>query len=309
MYVSFKKAKHLVEYGLFRVSKTLFRVSPLCLMMKMADSIGGWAFHGIGVRTDVAKANLRYALGDRYSDSDLEILNRRVYGHLVKMAVELINIQKIALRMDEYVKFKNLEMFSHALRKGKGVVLVTGHFGNFELGGLALARIGMPISVVAKPLRNPFIDREVERLRRSLGAEVIPVDSAGMGILSALKRNRIVCFLCDQDVGRLRGTMVQFFGHPTSTPTGPARMAFKMRSPILPCFIYRQDCGTHVLEVGPSLEMEYSRHMRQPEIQRITQEISLALERQILLHPEQYFWLHRRWKGTPDGKRLYPDKR
>jgi KDO2-lipid IV(A) lauroyltransferase len=103
--------------------------------------------------------------------------------------------------------------------------------------------------------------------------------------------------------------MVEFFGHPTSTPTGTARMALQTRSPILPCYIYRKGNGTHVLEVEHAPDVDYSRHMREKEIQRITQEISMGLERWISAHPEQYFWVHRRWKSTPDGEWLYKKKK
>ncbi|MBN2373360.1 lysophospholipid acyltransferase family protein [bacterium] len=309
MRISLKKAKHLLEYGLFRAAKTLIRVMPFGMMMKMAEAIGGRVLYRFGVRRGVSLANLRYAFGDQYSDSELEVLSRGVCSHLFKMAVELINIKLITRRMDEFVEFKNLELFHRALKEGRGAILVTGHFGNFELGALALAWAGLPVSVVAKPLRNRFIDREVNRMRQSLGAEIIPVDDAGRGILSAIRRNRIVCFLCDQDVGQFRGTIAGFFGHPASTPTGPARMAFTTRAPVFPCFIHRQDNNTHVLEIGEAIEMEYSRPMKQVEIQRVTQEISIALERHVSLHPEQYFWLHRRWKSTPDAQWLYPRKK
>jgi KDO2-lipid IV(A) lauroyltransferase len=103
--------------------------------------------------------------------------------------------------------------------------------------------------------------------------------------------------------------MVEFFGHPTSTPIGTARIALQTQSPIIPCYTYRKEDGIHVVEVEAPIDVDYSRSMREKEIQRITQEIAFMLERWISAHPEQYFWVHRRWKSTADGKWLYQKKK
>lgn len=306
---SVSQSKYLTEYMAYRALKAVLRITPFEVMMKKSDRIGKWIFHGLGIRNDVALANLRYTFGDQYKGRPIEIIGDMFGGHLFKMVLELANISKIIELMDdEYVELRHLDRLQNVLQSGKGVLLPSGHFGNFELGALALAWAGLPVSVLIKHMRNPFIDRDLTIIRQSLGAEVLDIDCAGRAILDSLKRNRIVCILGDQDVGLMRGTMVDFFGHPTSTPTGTARMALQTGSPILPCYIYRKENGTHVLEVEPPLAVDYSRHMREKEIQRITQEISLALQRWICAHPEQYFWVHRRWKSTPDGKRLYQKK-
>ncbi len=306
---SVSQSRYLGEYTVYRALKALLRIAPFGLMMKKSDSIGKRIFYGFGIRTDVALANLKYAFGDRYKGQPVEIIADRFSAHLFKMVLELANIKKIINLMDEYVELRNLDRLKNALQKGKGVLLPSGHFGNFELGALALAWAGLPVSVLIKHMRNPFIDRDLTHIRQSLGTEVLDIDYAGRGILSALKSNRIVCILGDQDVGPMRGTMVDFFGHPTSTPIGTARMAIQTGAPILPCYIYRRENGTHVLEVEPALVVEYSRCEKEKEIQRITQELSMRLEGWISAHPEQYFWVHRRWKSTSDGKLLYQKKK
>lgn len=303
------KNKYLAEYTAYMVLKALLRIAPFDPMIKKSDIIGRWIFHGLGIRNDVALANLKYSFGDHYKGQSIEILANKFNGHLFKMILELANIKKIINRMDQYVVLRNLDRLKNSLQKGKGVLMPSGHFGNFELGALALAWAGLPVSVLIKRIRNPFIDRDLTHIRQSLGTEVHDMDYAGRRILSSLKKNRIVCILGDQDVGLMRGTIVKFFGHPTSTPTGTARMALQTQSPILPCYIYRKENGTHLLEVEPALDVEYSSHKREKEIQRITQEISLRLEKWICAHPEQYFWVHRRWKSTPDGKWLYQKKK
>ena len=306
---SIKKSKYLGEYGAYVFLRTFLRFLPFNFLMTKGDRIGGWIFRCLGIRSDVALANLRYAFGDQYKGQPIDIIAQKLNGHLFKMILELANINKIIKQMDKYVEIRNLEIFKYALRKGKGVLMATGHFGNFELGALAMAWAGMPISLLIKQIRNPFIDRDLKHVRECFGSEIYDVNDAGIKILSSLKKNRIICMLGDQDVGLIRGTMVEFFGHPTSTPIGTARIALQTQSPIIPCYTYRKEDGTHVVEVEPPMDVNYSRSMREKEIQRITQEISLTLERWISAHPEQYFWIHRRWKSTPDGKWLYKRKK
>jgi len=298
-------ARYRAEYGAYLLLKALLRILPLSLMMGYADRIGNWVFRGFGIKQHIARANLRYAFGDCCQGEPIEALAREVNGHLFKTVVELANMDRILARPDTAFGFPRIEILRDALREKRGVLLATGHFGNFELGALALASQGIPISLVVKQVRNPYIDRELTCLRRRFGAEINPVEDAGRLILSALKRNRVVCMLSDQDFGLIRGTLVQFFGHPTSTPTGTARFAVQTRAPIIPVHIYREDSGIQVIEVEPPLEVNYARGARETEIPRITQEITLILERWIREHPEQYFWLHRRWKSTPDGQWLY----
>ncbi|MGA1864903.1 MAG: lysophospholipid acyltransferase family protein [bacterium] len=300
--------RYLAEYMAYLALKSLLCIAPFGATMRHSDSIGRWIFHGLGIRNEVALANLKYAFGDSYNGEPVETIADRFSAHLFKTILELANIRKVIKHMDDYVELRNLDRLKNALRKGKGVLLPSGHFGNFELGALALAWKGLPVSVLIKHMRNPFIDRDLTNIRQSLGTEVLDIDYAGRGILGSLKRNRIVCILGDQDVGLMRGTIVDFFGHPTSTPTGTARMAIQTGAPILPCFIYRKENGTHVLDVEPALEVDCSRNMREKEIKRITQEISLILERWVSAHPEQYFWVHRRWKSTDEGKLLYQKK-
>jgi KDO2-lipid IV(A) lauroyltransferase len=304
-----KKSKYVAEYSAYLLLRAFLRSLPFGLMIKKADGIGNWIFRTFKIRQDIIQANLRYAFGDSYNGQPIEDLLYRLYGHLFKTVLELANIHRIIHQIDRYIQFEHLEILRDALREKKGVLLATGHFGNFELGALALAWVGMPISLLIKPVRNPFLDRELMRLRQSFGAEVNLVDDAGRRILSTLRKNRIICMLSDQDFGLKRGTIVQFFGHPTSTPTGTARMALHTRAPIIPVYFYREDTGMHVLKVEPPLEVNYSKDMKEKEILRITQQISWDLEKWISLHPEQYFWLHRRWKSTPDGKWLYPKRK
>jgi KDO2-lipid IV(A) lauroyltransferase len=305
---SFLPGRYYAEYMAYLSLKAILRIAPFGLMMKNSDPIGRWIFHGLGIRDDVALANLKYAFGERYKGQTVETIADRFSAHLFKMVLELANIRKISKKIDDYVELRNLDRLKNALHKGKGVLLPSGHFGNFELGALALAWAGLPISVLIKHMRNPYIDRDLLCIRQSLGADVLDIDYAGREILGSLKKNRIVCILGDQDVGLMRGTIVDFFGHPTSTPTGTARMAIQTGAPVLPCYIYRKENGTHVLDVEPPLEVDCSRNMREKEIKRVTQEISLILEGWISAHPEQYFWVHRRWKSTSEGKLIYKKK-
>lgn len=303
------KRKFYAEYGIYLIFRSALRRLPYHFLMDNGNIIGRWIYHIFGVRRGVALANLRYAFGDSHHGKPIQVIAHEMYGHFFKMALELSNIHKIIDHMDTYIQFKNLEIYKDAMKKGQGALMMTGHFGNFELGASALARAGFPLTFIIKPLRNPLLNRELRDMRLRYDTEAFHVDYGARGILSALRRNRVVCMLGDQDVGQLRGTTVQFFGHPTSAPTGTARMAIQTHAPVIPTFLYRKPSGTHVLDIAPPLDVDYSRNLREQETQRITQETASILERWVSCYPEQYFWVHRRWKSTADGKWLYPQKK
>ncbi|MGA1790717.1 MAG: lysophospholipid acyltransferase family protein [bacterium] len=305
----FSEGKFVAEYAAYAAFKAFLRLFSYHFMLKGANRIGEWIFYYIGIRRHVALANLRYAFGDQYQGRTVESISRKMYGHFSKMAMEMANMDRIMKRIDQYVQIRHIDRFKDALRGGKGAILATGHFGNFEIGALAMAMAGLPITLTIKPLRNPFLDRQLKDFRRTLGTEMVNVNESSRPILSALKRNRVVCLLGDQDVGQFRGTTVDFFGHPTSAPIGTARMALHTGAPILPTFIFREESGIHVVEVEHPLDVDYAKHRREKEIQRITQTLTTDLERWVRRYPEQYFWVHRRWKSNPDGEWLYSEKR
>lgn len=297
--------KWYLEYLAYLLFRAVFSRIPLKVLLKGADILGCCLFYIFRIRRDVTIANLGYAFGEGHRGMPVKRIARLSYAHILKTLSELIHIKQIIAHMGLFVDIRHIQLFHEALKGGRGAILATGHFGNFELGALALARAGMPVSIVVKPLRNPYIDRELSWLRNSLGAEIITIDNAGRGILKALRHNRIVCLLSDQDVGLSRGTLVKFFGHDTSTPTGAARIALGARVPLIPSFIHRKGDGTHVLDIGPPIKIEYLKRHQNNEIKRITQQFTLALEKQVSLNPDQYFWLHRRWKSTDGGRGLY----
>jgi KDO2-lipid IV(A) lauroyltransferase len=186
-------------------------------------------------------------------------------------------------------------------RQGHGGLLVTGHFGNWELLGAAIAALGYPISYLIKDQSNPWVNRLQNEIRRRAGIGVIRQGASARHLLYALKRHEFVGILGDQDAGD-HGIFVNFLGRRASAFRGVAYFAYRTRCPIIPTFIIRQAGGRHravvtaPIEVDPGWDEETAVHV-------LTQAHTDRLADLVRAHPDQYFWVHRRWKTRPPAER------
>ena len=181
---------------------------------------------------------------------------------------------------------------------GKGVLVLIAHFGNYALLALQVPRLfGYPLSVIAKPLRNPTLNEIWWELQRQAGVNGIPARNAYRASVRALKDNGIVGFMLDQNRPAAQGVFVDFFGQPASTTPGLAVMSAQTGAPVLPVFIRRTPEGRHLVEVRPLVEPPPD---RQPEtIRAFTAACTRIIEDEIRQYPEQWLWWHKRWKSRP----------
>ncbi len=184
--------------------------------------------------------------------------------------------------------------FEKALAGGKGVILASLHLGNFELCGRVIAGRCSLLDVV-KVQRNPLFDRYLDGMRKRHGILTVPVDGAGRATLSHLRQGHVVSLLLDQDAGD-KGVIVDFMGLRASTWPGAARLSLQTGCPVLPVSLVRMPDGKHQLKFGATLEPD-SLPADQRDITAYTQRISRELEVFVRSHPEQWFWVHRRWKS------------
>ncbi len=263
--------------------------------LRVGERLGFWA-HRLGVRRPVAEANLAIAFPDR-TRAERERILAAHYRELGRVVAEYPRLPELAKsRLGECVaELKGFEHIERALALGKGIVFVTGHFGNFELMG-AFAGQRFPLDVVVKPLRNPLVEARVTALRREAGVGLIPIGAGVRRIFEALRANRGVAMLADQDARR-HGVFVPFFGRPTSTAEGPARLALRTGAPMILGFDLRGPDGRHTLEMLPPLERPAP---DDPDpVRTLTAQHAAVLESWVRRHPEMWFWLHRRWKTSP----------
>ena len=197
---------------------------------------------------------------------------------------------------DQWIRCEGMEHFHGALGAGRGVLVATGHLGNWELSAFAHALITGPMNVVVRPLDNPLIDRMIQRRRELSGNTSISKREIARPILKALEANQAVGMLVDHNWSADTGVFVDFFGKAACSGTGFAKLAARSGAAVIPGFaLWNESEKRHVLRFYPPVIIT-------GDAARDTAEVQAALERIIREHPEQWLWIHRRWKTRPVGE-------
>ena len=222
--------------------------------------------------------------------------------------------ENVGLVIAEFARFRRLDKsffetqfdgadlihLQDALKAGKGAVLLTGHFGNWELVGAYIRQSGYPLDVVVKEQRNPYVDRWIDKNRMRQGVGIIKTGVAIRSVVRSLSEGRLVAFVSDQYVGE-DGIVVNFMGQPTTVSKGPAAFAVRLAVPIATGFLVRVAPWKYKVVVFPVLWPNSSAD-REKEILRLTQAYTSYLEQVVREHPGHYLWMHRKWKNLVDYK-------
>ncbi len=216
---------------------------------------------------------------------------------------ELLGLPRVARRglaevRARIVEAEGLDLLREAYDEGRGLVVVTGHFGNWELAGASLPAFGFPVDAVMQAMRNPYLTGYVRRSRERLGMGLIDRADAWARLTRSLAAGRVVAFVADQDA-RGRGVFVPFLGRPASTHRAPALLALRARVPLLVGGVERVGRLRYrlwVKRLAPPARCGVGERVRE-----LTRLWSQELERRVRLSPEQYFWHHKRWKTVPPG--------
>lgn len=293
--MSSKQIKHRIEYWITYLVGALARIMPYRLSLALGSFLGWLAFDVLRMRRKVTLINLRNSLAK--SDNELARIGRRAYRNLGKSMVEYTLFPSLnKQRVEKMVELEGAEHFDEALKRGKGAILVAGHFGSWELMGAAISQRGYPIDFLVGEQHNLLVDNLMNEYRRSMGIGIIKMGAAAKGVIKSLKNNRFVAMLSDQDAGS-DGTVVQFFGRPASTPKGPAAFALKMNVPIILGFIMRQDGKRQRIVIEKPIYGEKTAD-KEEDVKKLTQTYTSVLENYIRRYPDHWFWAHRRWKST-----------
>jgi len=202
--------------------------------------------------------------------------------------------------VEDICEFRGLHHMEEALQDGRGAMLATAHCGNWELLSARIPVAGIPLTCAVRQLDNPRIDSLVNAIRTRFGTEIFPRGpAAGRHLARALKKNRVNALLIDQDIRDVPGVFVPFFGRPAWTPSGAAMFSIRMECPVLPGFIHRLPSGKHVAEFHSPLPVPTDGTV-EDRIEELTSSATAAIERQIRAHPEQWVWMHRRWRTQPE---------
>lgn len=261
------------------------------LVAGLAGVAHGW----LGIRRELAEENLRRAFPERPAEW-IRATARAAYAHLGREMLVAARLERLGREgVLARTRVEGLDGLREALGRGRGAVLFTGHFGNWELAGAALTVRGVPLDVVAQRQSNRHLDALIRRAREAVGMRVIERGKAPRGALRALRSGRAVGFVADQDARR-HGVFVPFFGRPASTHRGPALLALRASAPVFVVTAARVPDGYEVtvepVVVDRGGETEQA-------IERLTAAATARLEAAVRRHPEQYLWLHRRWRTRP----------
>ncbi|SHO48770.1 lysophospholipid acyltransferase family protein [Desulfopila aestuarii] len=295
-----KKIRHFIEFqfllGLGLTTRWLSRQALLRFGARLGDII----YYCFPVRKNVTVTHLTSAFPEK-SPSEISYIARGAYRNLGMNTLEhlaLPNLTRDALL--DLVVFENLDVLKEAQARGKGTVLVGGHFGNWEYPSCALGAAGYRLGAVVAEISNKYLDKEINDHRRMTGLEVIPKGTATRGIVRLLRNNGIVGMLMDQNAGS-RGVFVNYFGRLCSAPKGPASIALKMGAAMVFGASIRQPDGTIRVVFEPVI-IDYEAGATEDNIRDITQRCTNRLEHYARLQPDQWFWMHRRWKSRPPGE-------
>jgi Kdo2-lipid IVA lauroyltransferase/acyltransferase len=264
-----------------------------------APAAGKFMYHCVPIRRRVVMSNLRRAFGASLDDHQIVTLAQGFYAHLLRSLSEFARVNLTPRSLHPPVRVENVEAILKAHALGKGVLVLSGHFGNWEVvlpqAIESFAQYKGQFHILRRPLRPGLLDRLVTHRMRKSGLEVIPKRGSLQTILDRLGAGDAVVFIMDQHAGARDGVLAEFFGSPAWTFRSLALMALSTKAPVVPAALWREADGSHVLRFEEAL-WPVDGATADEAIAANTRRYNAVLERIIMRHPEQWFWFHRRWK-------------
>jgi KDO2-lipid IV(A) lauroyltransferase len=281
------------------------------LIGRLPPSVGLWlgrragdvTYAALGRRRRLALANIAAAF-PALSEAERRTMCRRAYRHLGMVAVDVSRVLSSVERLLPTLRVEGTENLDAAMATSGCALAVTAHLGSWELLSLVPALIGHPISLVVRPLDAGWLDPLIARVRQCTGIEVIAKQRAARSMLEALRRRRVVALLMDQNASRREGIFVPFFGRLASTSRSAAVLALRTGAPIVPVFIRREQGFRHVVSFEPALPRP--ENGGEAAVIELTTRCTEAIERAIRAAPEQWLWMHDRWRTRPPAETSAP---
>lgn len=291
--------------SIIKLISAFLQALPLSWALGIGRAIGLFWHDVIPIRRLVARRNVARVFGTELSLRAQHRLVRRCFENICMLAVEAFRVPGLTFAQSErLVERRNWQALEAALQRGKGAIVVTGHLGNFYLAACAQAIRGVPINAIVKTLHWAPAQRFVFGDRERTGLKLIASRGSRDDIRAALRRGEIVVFIVDQHMRPHHGIVCEFFGQLASTTPAPARFALETGAPIVPLWTYRKGrSGSHVLCIEPELVMETPYDDQDANLRHNTERLNRLVESWIRQQPDQWLWLHQRWKvqDNPEG--------
>jgi len=295
------KTRRYYIYHTARILFFLLRLIPRKVSLVIADFLALAAFRVLTKHREVTISNLNEVFdGDRRKSIRIA---KEVFKHLAKTGVDWIKLTSLNKNdIDSLVtEVHGIEHLDKAVAEGKGVILLASHFGNWELLSIYLYGKGYKGAIVARRIYFHKYDDFLTKLRGRFGAHVIYRDESPKKVLRVLKKGQILGVLADQDVDSVDGVFVDFFGKPAYTPTAPVKLGMATGASLVPAFMIREKDNTYKLVLEEAISVSSGENV-QEDVKRYTQAWTEVLERYIKQYPEQWVWVHPRWKSRQQVK-------
>ena len=293
---------HYAQYYGIRGSVAALRRLSFRRASAIGERIGMLGYRPFGIRRAVVERQVGAAFPG-LTEPEVARIARASYASLGRTTIETALLPTYSREevIELVERTDGWEHVEQALAQGRGLMVVTGHLGNWELGGSYVAARGIPLEAVARRMETPLFDAYLNETRRRIGMTVIHDADAVRRVPRAMREHHAVAFLVDQGAVGLASTWVPFFGRYAKTPRGPAVFALRLKTPLLFACSLRQPDGRFVIHFEP-VPIETTGTL-DADVDRIVASYTSTLERWVRRAPEQYFWHHRRWKhqrpGTP----------
>lgn len=292
------KTEDFALYLIVRLFVSVLSLLPLTVCVLMGRFFAYIAYLVDTKHRTVAEKNLRNAYGSELSESQIQEIIRLSYSHLASVGIDFIKLPRIvnSKNWQNYFEFEGLENAEKALKEGKGALCVTGHVGNWEVLGCAMAYVyHQSVHSIAKHMENPYMDKFFTQLRERNGQKIIFTENAAREILRVLKNNQLLGILVDQHV-RENSIFVDFFGQKASTTRAVATLSLKTGAPVIMFFARRLAGGYRFkITVSEPIQIEKTGDMEK-DIFNLTQRCTNLIESRIRERPHEWLWIHRRWK-------------
>ena len=296
-----------LEYAVVWVLVKLLGVLPRSWSRRLGAGAGLAALTTMGRLRKVGLRNLELAFPEKPAEKREHILSE-LFRNLGWLLAEFCQMPRYtSANTQGFLRYDGLEHYLAAKAKGKGVLIVTGHLGAWELSSYYHSLMGYPMSMVIRRLDNAWVDRLVNHIRCLHGNRVLHKDDFARGLLGAMRQGETVGILMDTNMTPPQGVFVPFFGHQACTASGLARVAVKTGAAVLPGFmLWEESEQKYVLHFGPEIQLTATGDDERDATEN-TARFTAVIEGYVRRYPSQWLWVHRRWKTRPEGETtLYP---
>lgn len=289
--------KNFFEYALLFILRMFLLAFPFRGVQVFGRLFGSFIFQVIPIRKELVMSNLRHAFPEK-SETEIQSIALKNYQNIFETFFETFWIQRMTEEhLRRIVRIPELKTIDEILKRGRGLVMLSGHISNWELMALVVGLISNhPLQIIVKKQHNPYVDQLMNRLRTKYNNIVVDMDHAPREIIKRLREHGVVAMLADQS-GPEGGLFIEYFGRPTSTHVGPAVFALRTQAPVLMTYAVRRSDGTFDVSFE-EVDTSDLDGTDDEKIHTITARHVKLLEKFVRRYPDQWLWMHKRWKHT-----------